>query len=146
MLKRGDIAPDFAFGGRTLYQMLDEQTMVVFFFPKAFTPGCAREAGAFGREFENLRKTGCEVVGVSHDTQEVNDRFRTSLGLPYPLVGDPEGTILRDYKVRWPMLGLAQRVTYVVGRDRRVRLAFHSEFDMDAHASQACQMMQKAEA
>ena len=143
MLKRGDVAPDFPIGERTLYQSLDTQTMVVFFFPKAFTPGCAREAGAFGREFENLRKAGCEVVGVSHDSQQVNDRFRASLQLPYALVGDPDGRVLRDYKVRWPMVGLAQRVTYVVGRDRRIRLAFHNEFQMDAHASQACQLMQK---
>ncbi len=146
MLKRGDAAPDFAVGQTTLHAMLTSRSVVVFFFPKAFTPGCAREAGSFGREFQNLRKTGCDVVGVSQDTQEVNDRFRASLDLPYPLVGDPEGRILRDYKVRWPLVGLAQRVTYVVGRDRVVRLAFHSEFNMDAHASEACQLMQKTDA
>jgi peroxiredoxin len=39
VLKRGDIAPDFAVGERTLYQMLVERTAVIFFFPKAFTPG-----------------------------------------------------------------------------------------------------------
>jgi hypothetical protein len=39
VLKRGDIAPDFAVGERTVYQMLVERTAVIFFFPKAFTPG-----------------------------------------------------------------------------------------------------------
>jgi len=39
MLKRGETAPDFAVGGRTLYQILDERAAVVFFFPKAFTAG-----------------------------------------------------------------------------------------------------------
>ena len=39
MLRRGEVAPDFAVGGRTLYQILDEQSAVVFFYPKAFTPG-----------------------------------------------------------------------------------------------------------
>ena len=39
MLKRGETAPDFAVGGRTLYQILDERSAVVFFYPKAFTPG-----------------------------------------------------------------------------------------------------------
>jgi peroxiredoxin len=39
MLKRGTIVPDFAVGGRTLYQILDQTAAVVFFFPKAFTPG-----------------------------------------------------------------------------------------------------------
>jgi peroxiredoxin len=39
MLKRGEVAPDFPVGGRTLYQILDERAAVVFFYPKAFTPG-----------------------------------------------------------------------------------------------------------
>jgi peroxiredoxin Q/BCP len=76
-------------------------------------------------------------VGVSKDRQEVSDRFRQSLALPYPLVGDPEGAILRAYKVRWPLIGLARRVTYVVGRDGKVRLAFHSEMDIAAHLAKA---------
>jgi peroxiredoxin Q/BCP len=73
------------------------------------------------------------VVGVSNDVQETSDRFRESLNLPYPLVGDPEGAILRSYKVRWPLLGLAQRVTYLIGRDRKIRLALHRELDIEAH-------------
>jgi peroxiredoxin Q/BCP len=77
-------------------------------------------------------------VGVSRDVQETSDRFRESLDLPFPLVGDPEGAILRAYKVRWPILGLARRVTYLVGRDLRVRLAFHSELDIGAHVSRTC--------
>lgn len=78
-------------------------------------------------------------MGISQDPQETNDRFRKSLGLPYPLVGDPEGAILRAYRVRWPVVGLAQRVTYLVGQNRKVRLAFHSEFKVDAHVLEACQ-------
>jgi peroxiredoxin len=39
MLRRGDMAPDFPVGDRTLYKILDEQAAVVFFYPKAFTPG-----------------------------------------------------------------------------------------------------------
>jgi peroxiredoxin len=78
-------------------------------------------------------------VGVSGDPQETNDRFRQSLDLPFPLVGDPDGTILRAYKVRWPLVGTAQRVTYVVSAKGRIRVAFHSEFHFDAHAAKACE-------
>jgi peroxiredoxin Q/BCP len=138
MLKVGEVAPDFPIATTSLYKLLEERAAVVFFFPKAFTPGCTREATEFRTEFETLRKSRCDVVGVSRDPQATSDRFRESLGLPYPLVGDPEGTILRAYKVRWPVVGLAQRVTYVVGKDRSVRLAFHSEFDVKAHATEAC--------
>lgn len=77
-------------------------------------------------------------MGVSNDTQETSDRFAKSLDLPYPLVGDPDGEILRDYKARWPILGLARRVTYLVGRDRRVETAYHSERDAESHVAEAC--------
>ena len=62
-----------------------------------------------------------------------------SLDLPFPLVGDPEGKILRAYDVRWPIVGLAQRVTYAIGRNNQVLLAFHSELNMDSHAAKACE-------
>ena len=79
------------------------------------------------------------MVGVSGDPQEKNDRFQKSLDLPFPLVGDPEGKILRAYDVRWPIVGLAQRVTYAIGRNNQVLLAFHSELPMDSHAAKACE-------
>jgi peroxiredoxin Q/BCP len=138
MLNRNQPAPDFRVGGKTLYDMLTDRAVVVFFFPKAFTPGCTREAKEFAKEFQNLQSRDCDVIGVSSDTQETNDRFRDSLGLPYPLVGDPTGDILRAYDVRWPLVGIAQRVTYAIGRNRKVLLAFHSELSMKAHAAEAC--------
>jgi len=76
---------------------------------------------------------------VSADSQQRNEDFRKSLELPYPLVGDPGGAILRAYKVRWPLVGLAQRVSYVVGRDRKIESAYHSELDADAHVARACE-------
>lgn len=79
------------------------------------------------------------MIGISRDDQETNDRFRESLGLPYPLLGDPEGTISDAYKVSWPLIGRSQRVTYLVARDHRIRLAFHDELRMDAHPGQACE-------
>jgi peroxiredoxin Q/BCP len=81
------------------------------------------------------------VIGVSGDSQETNDRFRKSLALPFPLVGDPEGAILGAYGVRWPLLGLAQRVTYAIGQDGRVLLAFRSELRPTAHAARACEAL-----
>jgi peroxiredoxin Q/BCP len=78
------------------------------------------------------------VIGVSADTQETNDKFSTSLDLPYPLVGDPSGEILKAYKVRWPVIGLARRVSYVIGRERRIELVFESQFDAEAHVTQTC--------
>jgi peroxiredoxin len=139
MLKPGEFAPDFPVGATTLYKILDERKAVVFFYPKAFTPGCAREAAGFGSDYDKYKEAGAEVIGVSADDAETNDRFRSSLGLPYPLASDPEGQTLRAYKVRWPVLGLARRVTYVIGRDRKIETAFESQFDVAGHLAQACE-------
>jgi peroxiredoxin len=141
MLKPGDVAPDFKIGNETLYQILAQRRVAVYFFPKAFTPGCTRESGDFREQFESLWNASCAVVGVSTDDQETNDRFRASLDLPFPLVGDPDGAIVRAYDVRWPLVGFAQRVTYLVGQDRRIELARRSELKAGAHADAVCRVV-----
>ena len=77
------------------------------------------------------------MIGVSADPQETSDRFAKSLELPYPMVGDPGGKIVRAWGVRWPLIGLARRASFVVGRDRKVRAAFRSEMNPDAHVTKA---------
>lgn len=145
MLKVGDVAPDFPIEDTSLYRLLERNAAAVFFFPRAFTPGCTKEASEFRQEFENLRSSGCDVVGVSRDPQEKSDLFRESLSLPFPLVGDSQGSILRAYKVRWPVIGLARRVTYLVDRNRRVKMALHSEFDIGSHVTATCAALTRPE-
>jgi peroxiredoxin len=77
------------------------------------------------------------VIGVSADSQETSDRFAKSLDLPYPMVGDPGGEIVRAWGVRWPLIGLARRASFLVGRDRKVHAAFSSEMNPDAHVAKA---------
>jgi peroxiredoxin len=72
---------------------------------------------------------------VSDDPQEVADRFRAELELPYALVGDPDHAIIGAYGARWPILHKTRRVTYIVARDRRIRLAYRSEVGFEAHVS-----------
>ncbi len=95
------------------------------------------EAGEFRRTFASFQKARAAVVGVTKGPQEKSDRFRESLDLPYPLVGDADGSIVKAYKVRWPLIGLARRTTYVIGRDRTIRLAYNDETNMTAHAARA---------
>ena len=79
------------------------------------------------------------MVGVSTDRQETSDRFARELELQYRLVGDPEGRIAGAWDVRWPVVRIAKRVTYAVGRDRRIMLAFRSERDVAAHLARAAE-------
>jgi peroxiredoxin len=81
------------------------------------------------------------VVGVSTDAQATNDRFRKSLDLPFPLVGDPDGAIGKAYGVRWPIVGVHRRASFVIGEDASVREAFWSELDAAEHVAQACRVL-----
>jgi peroxiredoxin Q/BCP len=85
------------------------------------------------------------VVGVSTDAPETAERFGRELDLPFPLVGDPGGAIARAYRARWPLVGWARRVTYVIGPDRRIREAFHSETAVLEHAARASEALSRPE-
>ena len=74
---------------------------------------------------------------MSPDAQDRSDEFRKSLDLPYPLVGDRSGAIVKSYDVRRPFVGGAWRTTYVVGRDRRIQSAHWSELSPGGHAARA---------
>jgi peroxiredoxin Q/BCP len=76
------------------------------------------------------------VIGVSADDQQTADRFRESLALPYPLVGSP--AVVAAWGVRIPLLGMARRVTFVVGRDGRVAHRYESNLAPDSHVGDAC--------
>ncbi len=78
------------------------------------------------------------MVGVSSDTPETAERFRRELGLPFPLVGDRGGAVLRAYSARWPLVGWARRVTYLVSTDGTIADAFHDERHPLAHVERAC--------
>jgi peroxiredoxin len=60
--------------------------------------------------------------------------------------GDPKGEVLRAFGVRIPVLGLARRVTFVIGKDRKVRAVHESQFDAESHAAQACAFVRRARA
>ena len=79
------------------------------------------------------------MVGVSTDDPATLQRFHDEQDLPYPLVSDAGGEITRAYRARWPILGLARRVTYLVGPDRTIRLAFRSERNVRAHPERVLQ-------
>lgn len=78
------------------------------------------------------------MIGVSADDQQTADRFRESLDLPYPLVGDPQGGILNAFGVRIPVVGVARRVTFVIGRDGRVQHRYESNLAAESHVGEAC--------
>lgn len=71
--------------------------LIVFFYPKAMTPGCTEEACDFRDNYDRLLEAGFAVVGVSPDPPSLNARFREKEGLPFPLLSDPDRAVATAY-------------------------------------------------
>ncbi|HEX5740465.1 MAG TPA: thioredoxin-dependent thiol peroxidase, partial [Pilimelia sp.] len=100
-LQPGDRAPDFALttdAGATLSLAdLRGRQVVLYAYPAAMTPGCTTQACDFRDSLGSLRAAGYEVVGISPDEPAKLARFRERDGLTFPLVADPDKTVLRAY-------------------------------------------------
>jgi thioredoxin-dependent peroxiredoxin len=137
VLKVGDHAPDFearASDGRHIrLSDLRGRPVVVYFFPKAFTPNCTREAMRFRDNYPELKGLGAEVLGISTDGLDTQCRFATRHEVTFPLIGDDDRTICRDYGVLWSLIPLAKRVTFVIDERGEIELVLHHEFQISKH-------------
>jgi peroxiredoxin Q/BCP len=97
----GDTAPDFempASGGRTVsLKDLKGKPFVLYFYPKADTPGCTKEACAFQEALPQLGHIGIEVIGVSKDKMKPIEKFAEKYGLKFPLASDEETQVTEAY-------------------------------------------------
>ncbi len=97
----GAAAPDFslpASGGRTVSLAgLKGKPFVLYFYPRADTPGCTKEACAFEEALPQLGKTGVTVIGVSKDKMKPIENFAAKYNLTFPLASDPEAKTIEAY-------------------------------------------------
>lgn len=138
MLKPGDQAPDFTLsnsGGRAvaLSALLAEKPVVLYFYPKDFTPGCTAEACAFRDAYEDFVAAGAEVVGISSDSGESHGRFAEKHRLPFVLLADPGGKTRRLFGVPRTLGILDGRVTFVIDRGGVIRHVFRSQLGIARH-------------
>ena len=106
--------------------------LVVFFYPKAMTPGCTVQAGDFRDSYQELLDTGLAVVGISPDPPERLAEFRRQESLPFPLLSDADHQVAEAFGA-WgtkklygrQIVGLI-RSTFVLGPDGEVERAFRN--------------------
>lgn len=124
-LQEGDKAPEF------LELTANKgSTVVIYFYPKDFTPGCTTEACEFRDMYKKIQENGAVVLGVSPDSPESHEKFIAEHGLPYSLVADQNHRIAEAYGV-WKeksmygkkFIGI-ERSTFVVGPDGRITKIF----------------------
>jgi peroxiredoxin Q/BCP len=103
-LAEGNAAPDFPMKdsegkARKLSDFKGKKDVAIYFYPKDFTPGCTTEAAEFSKNYAKFREAGIEIVGISPDNDESHSKFRAKMGIPYPLVSDPQHEISKRYGV-----------------------------------------------
>ncbi|WP_437567790.1 peroxiredoxin [Sorangium sp. So ce542] len=137
MLKVGELAPEIdklaTDGQRFVLSRQGGLCTVVFFFPKAFTPGCTVETRQFRDNHVELALAGASLVGISTDDHRTQCRFAESHNVPFPMIADDDRSVCRAYGVLWPLIGVARRVTYVIAPDLRVAAVFHHELQATKH-------------
>ena len=134
MLDIGTKAPDFALADQNgeLRRLSDYrgQRVILYFYPKDMTAGCTKQACAFGELYPQFREKDAVVLGVSKDPVASHKKFEEKYGLPFPLLSDPEKTVIQAYDV-WKekknygkvTMGVV-RTTYLIDEDGVIVKAF----------------------
>ena len=140
MIQQGNKAPHFR---RTdhkgqivdLDELRAKGPIVLYFYPRDFTPGCTKEACMFRDAFS-------ELVGVSVDDDESHRRFAQRYQLQFSLLCDADRKLAESFGIMrtFRLLG-AQRVTFVIDREGIVRGTFHHELAMQKHIEGVQQML-----
>ena len=132
----GDPAPEFTLSDDTGKQVslsdFRGRSVVVYFYPRASTPGCTKQACDFRDNLAELNDAGFEVLGISPDKPEKLAKFRAEEGLTFPLLSDPDKTVL----TAWGAFGEKQnygktimgviRSTFVVNPDGTIGQALYN--------------------
>ena len=140
----GDQAPDFempASGGRSVsLAAMRGKPFVLYFYPKADTPGCTKEACAFQEALPQLGKIGLDVIGVSHDAMKPIEKFAEKFQLTFPLASDPTGKVSEAYGtwVEKSMYGKKymglDRATFLIDAEGKIARVWR-KVKVDGHAA-----------
>jgi peroxiredoxin Q/BCP len=105
--------------GRTVMfdDLLAEGPVVLFFYPKAFTPGCTAESCTFRDMAAEFAEIGAQRIGVSRDDVATQARFREQYDLDFPLIADPDGAVAKVFGAKRVGPMPSKRQTFVVAAD-----------------------------
>lgn len=151
-LKPGDAAPPFsadaALGGQAfrfqLAEALAKGPVVLYFYPKAFTSGCTYEANQFAEASERFAKFGATVIGVSNDDIDTLKRFSVeACRSKFAVAADAKAQVIRAYDAQIATRpDMADRISYVIGRDGKIAYAFRDS-NPDGHVANTLKVVEQ---
>jgi peroxiredoxin Q/BCP len=144
-LKEGSPAPEISLktdkGEPFQLSSLRGKNVVLYFYPKADTPGCTKEACEFRDSSEKFSKANTVIVGVSPDTDAAQARFKSKFDLPFTLLADKEHEAAETYGV-WKEKSMygrkymgVERTTFVIDGDGTIKKIF-PKVKVDGHAEE----------
>ncbi len=89
-------------------------TTLVYFYPKADTPGCTAQACSLRDGIEDLKSLGVKVIGVSKDTAEAQKKFAEKYDLPFTLIADHDGKVIEAFGVPTILAGISARHSFLI--------------------------------
>jgi peroxiredoxin len=146
----GDVAPDFTArtttGELLTLSGLRGTAVVIYFFPKAFTPGCTRETARFRDAHADIVELGARVIGISVDDFETQCDFAGATQAGFPMIGDEDLAVSQLYGVLRPFLKLAKRVTFVIDAEGTIQGIFEHEFQISKHLDGVLLLLERLQA
>jgi peroxiredoxin Q/BCP len=144
----GDPAPDFTLPDHrgndvTLSGFFGDRNVVLYFYPRDFSPGCTAQACHFRDNYEDFTDIGAVVIGVSGDSPESHERFIEEHLLPFILLSDGDNEVRKLYGATKGLGLLPGRVTYIIDKKGVLRHVFTSEIDMRKHIDEALRILRK---
>jgi peroxiredoxin Q/BCP len=147
-LSVGSQAPDFtlaatSLGSITLSKDLAGKSVILYFYPKDFTPGCTTEACEFRDQFAAFRELDIPVFGISRDNLANHEKFKKTHRLPFELLADESGKVCKAFDALLPLIKMPTRVTYLLDSNHRIAGVFQGLFENKAHVSAMLKQLKK---
>jgi peroxiredoxin Q/BCP len=129
-----DKAPDFTLQDENEKEVslkgLRGKTVVLYFYPRADTPGCTIQANEFRDKYKQIQKTGVVLLGISPDTTKAQKKFQEKFDLPFPLLADADKKVAIAFDVLKEknmygkkVMGIV-RTTFIIGPDGTIQHIF----------------------
>lgn len=144
-LSVGDKAPDFSLRDqddnlRTLGEFKGS-TVVLYFYPKDFTPGCTKEACSLRDNFDAFKESNAAILGVSYDSPKSHKAFQDKHHLPFILLSDSDKSVAKRYGAKnWWFMPFPRRMTFVINKDGII-VAILPKVDVSTHAAQILEII-----
>ncbi len=145
-LKEGETAPDFTLENEnsnsyTLSEFRGKSPVVIFFYPKASTPGCTKQACGIRDNITKFEENDIAIFGISVDSKESQKKFKEENNLNFPLLSDEDKSVSKAYDVL-NNFGVANRITFIIDKEGKIAYILR-DINISEHANQVYELALK---